>query len=276
MRLYVREDLAGVLAGDPFAAVASLPGRTVRRAGGRRTFRFEHGGAAYFAKVHAGVGWREIFKALTALKPPVVSAANEDAACRRLAGLGIRAPRVAAFGVRGANPATRESFVVCDALDGFVSLDEVVRRWRGAPPPAGLRRRLARALGQLTRDLHAGGVNHRDYYLDHLLADAGALERGEIELAVIDLHRARVSARVARRWLRRDLAALCFSARHAGARRTDLFRFLRAYTGRRPAAEIRRRRRFWRAVDRRARRLAAKGKRDTAAERGGRREGTRR
>ena len=223
MRIYVREDLAGVLAGDPFAAIASLPGRTVRRASNRRTFRFEHAGAAYFAKVHAGVGWREIFKALTVFKPPVVSAANEHAACRHLAKLGIRAPRVAAFGVRGANPATRESFVVCDALDGFASLDEVVRRWRGTPPRASVRFNLARKVGRMTRDLHDGGVNHRDYYFDHLLVDAAALERGEIDLAVIDLHRARVRRRVGRRWLRRDLAALCFSARGCRCERTDLF-----------------------------------------------------
>ena len=265
MFVWVRDDLADALAGDPFAALERMPKETVRRADNRHTFRFEHGGGAYFAKMHEGVGWRQIVEDLLTLKRPVVDASNECDACRRLAEVGIRAPVVAAFGRRGANPATRRSFVVCDALEGYVSLDAVARCWRRAPPPHRLRWQTTRELARLVRTLHDAGLNHRDLYLDHVLASAAALRAGRVDLALIDLHRAGLQRRVPRRWLLRDLAALSFSAAHEGATKTDQFRFLRHYTGGSPAQALRANPRFWRTVARRAARLAAKGKRDTAA-----------
>ncbi len=267
--IWVRDDLADALGGDPFLALARMPKETVRRADNRHTFRFEHGGSAYFAKVHGGVGWRQIVEDVITVKRPVVDAGNESAACRRLAEIGIRAPQVAAFARQGLNPATRRSFVVCDALEGFLGLDEVARCWCRVPPPPRLRWQLARELARLTRTLHDAGINHRDYYFDHLLADAAALAEGRVELALIDLHRAGLRRRVPTRWVLRDLAALSFSATYEGATATDRFRFLRHYTGRSPAQAIRSQRRFWRAVGRRAKRLAAKGKQDTAARAGG-------
>lgn len=268
MSVWVRDDLAPALAGDAFAALEGMSKATVRLAGNRHTFRMESGGSAYFAKMHEGVGWRQIFEDLLTLKRPVVDAGNECAACRRLAQVGIRAPRVAAFGVRGANPATRRSFVVCDALEGFVSLHEVAGRWRGAPPAPSLRWQLTRELARLVRALHDAGINHRDLYFEHVLANATALDDGRVELALIDLHRAGLRRQVPRRWLLRDLAALSFSATYEGATKADQFRFLRHYAGGSPAETLRHCPRFWRTVAGRAARLAAKGKRDTAA-RGG-------
>ncbi|MDE0694048.1 MAG: lipopolysaccharide core heptose(I) kinase RfaP [Gammaproteobacteria bacterium] len=265
MSVWVRDDLAGALAGDPFAALEGMSKDTVRRADNRHTFRMEDGDSAYFVKMHEGVGWRQILEDLLTLKRPVVDAGNECAACRRLAQVGIRAPRVAAFGVRGANPATRQSFVVCDALEGFVSLTEVAGRWRGHPPAPSLRWQLTRELARLVRALHDAGVNHRDLYFDHVLANSTALQDGRVELALIDLHRAGLRRRVPRRWLLRDLAALSFSAAYEGATRTDQFRFLRHYTAGSPARALRSGPRFWRTVAQRAARLQAKGKRDTAA-----------
>ena len=47
---------------DPFEAVSELEGEVFRKVKSRRTFRFEFGGNGYFAKIHHGVGWREIIK----------------------------------------------------------------------------------------------------------------------------------------------------------------------------------------------------------------------
>ena len=265
MLVWVRDDLANALAGDPFAALERMPKETVRRADNRHTFRFEHGRGAYFAKMHEGVGWRAILEDVLTLKRPVVDASNEWAACRRLAEVGIQAPRVAAFGRHGTNPATRRSFVVCDALQGFVSLDVVAQCWRHTPPAPPLRWQLTEALADLVRTLHDAGINHRDLYLDHVLANAAALQDGRVDLALIDLHRAGLRRRVPQRWLLRDLAALSFSAAYEGATKTDQFRFLRHYASGSPAKELRARPRFWRTVAQRAARLAAKGKKDTAA-----------
>ena len=261
------------------AVLRRLPGEIYRRTASRRTMRWEAGGRAYFVKLHDGVGWREIVKNLGVLKVPVVSARNEYLACKRLAEAGVRAPEVAGFGTLGGNPATRKSFVVCDALDDFISLEELAALWRQRPPPLWRKRELLSEVARLARRLHGAGVNHRDFYLGHLYVKRSSAMRPSdadahpLELAVIDLHRAglwpsqRCHRRVPNRWLARDLAALFFSATDADPNLTqrDLLRFVRDYVGERPAAAIRAQPRLWRTVLRRARRLAAEGRRDTAA-----------
>ena len=277
MLLRLRDDVAAALGGGEamrdaaaFERLWALPGKTYRRTATRRTLRVAVGGSAYFAKLHDGVGWREIFKNLLSCKQPVLGAANEYAACRHLAAHGVPVPTAVGFGRRGWNPATRRSLVLCEALAEHASLEEVVRGCRA--PSLALRRRLLREVARLTRRLHGAGVNHRDYYLCHLFADLAKLARGEVALAVIDLHRAAIRRRVPRRWRRRDLAALLYSAAasaEAGSdwtlSRTDRFRFVRDYAARRPAAAIRGERRFWNAVAARAARLQRRGHRDTAA-----------
>ena len=273
-RLHLREDLKSALGAagaspggeDVFEVLWRLPGKVYRRTASRRTLRWEARGRAYFVKLHSGVGWLEIVKNLAVLKMPIVSARNEFLACQRLAEAGIRAPRVAGFGIRGRNPATLRSFVVCDALDDFISLEAAAAHWRQQPPSMTWRRTLLREAAILTRRLHAAGVNHRDYYLGHLFIREGDTA-GAAEFAVIDLHRAGLRRHVPNRWRCRDLAALLFSCADAGANltRRDWFRFVRDYTGKRPAAAIRAQPRLWRTVLRRARRLARKGRRDTAA-----------
>ena len=270
MTLYLRDDFqaalrSGALASagvadapvaeaDTFNALFRVAGEIYRQARGRRTLRFVAAGSAYFAKLHSGVGWREIGKNLVSLKWPVVSARNEFDACRRLRANGVRAPSVAAFGARGGNPATRRSFVICDALEGFVSLEALAGDWSSTPPS--LKHRLLAAVGELTRAMHDAGVSHRDYYACHVLADAARLAEGGVELAVIDLHRARVRRRTRARWRRRDLAALLYSVAALPLSRQDRGRFIAAYAGERAAAAMRRQRLFWRAVSERAERLA--------------------
>ena len=254
--LYLRNDLTAAWAGrDPFEVVRELQGETYRIVKNRRTLRFVEDGASYFAKVHDAVGWPEILKELFNLKLPPVGARNEFAACRHLAARRIRAPRVAAFGRRGLNPARARSFVVCDALDGYVSLEDLTDTWSTDPPALSLRRRLVYAVADLARRLHGAGVNHRDFYLCHIWAHAAALSRGEVELAIIDLHRAQIRPRVPRRWVLRDLAALMFSAAHLGLSRNDYLRFLKRYTRRPLRSVLRKDAALLRRVRRRANRL---------------------
>ncbi|MDE0052699.1 MAG: lipopolysaccharide core heptose(I) kinase RfaP [Gammaproteobacteria bacterium] len=235
---YLRDDLGTAWDGqDPFEVVQALRGETYRIVKNRRTLRFVEGGAAYFAKVHDAVGWREIVKELCNLKLPAMGARNEYAACRYLEERGVKAPRVAAFGQRGLNPARARSFVVCDALDGYASLEDITDQWSREPPAPTLRRRLVHAVADLARSLHVAGVNHRDFYLCHIWAHEAALAQGEVELAIIDLHRAQIRPRVPRRWVLRDLAALMFSVAHLGLPRNDYLRFLARYT-RRPLRNV--------------------------------------
>ena len=272
MALYLRDDFkaalgagalraAGVVGAadaapaEIFEALFGITGDVYRQARRRRTLRFVAAGSAYFAKLHDGVGWREIFKNLLVLKRPVVSARNEVSACQRLQANGVLAPTVAAFGELGRNPAARRSFVICDALGGFVSLEDIGNAWHAKPPPVALKRRLLAAAGEQARAMHAAGVCHRDYYLGHLMADARKLAGNEVALAVIDLHRAAVRRRVPKRWRRRDLAALLYSCAALPLTRQDRCRFVAAYTGEPAARALRRAPRFWRGVQRRSHRL---------------------
>ena len=273
--LYLHDELKPLLGKDAFATVWILPGETYRQVPRRRTFRFVESGRAYFAKVHDGVGWHRIIKDLVSLKPPVLGARNEFAACRHLAAAGVRTPRVVAYGERGINPATRRSFVICEALDDFTSLKDIAESmasggFQRLVAPTGtatetmlLRRRLIREVALITRYIHDAGVNHRDYYIWHLMADSRKLTAGEVELAVIDLHRASVRARVPNRWRVRDLAALLYSSSsRLHLNRCDRFRFITHYTGERPSVTVRRRRRFWEGVVRRSTRLAKRRDRE--------------
>lgn len=260
--LYLRDDLARAWAGrDAFEQAAVLEGEVYRAVANRRTLRFEAGGRAYFAKIHRGAGWAEIFKNLATLRLPVTGARNEFSACRHLAEARVPAPTVAGFGERGGNPARRFSFVVCDALDGRDSLEDVVADWRRRPPTPADKRRLVRAVARFAAAMHAAGVVHRDFYVCHLLLQRAAWEQGRVDLAVIDLHRARIYGRIPWRWQRRDLAALLFSALDAPLTRRDWLRFLATYRNRPLRQVLEAEGARWEAVRRRAMALYRKGQR---------------
>lgn len=259
---FLRDDLRALWGEDAlFERVFALEGEVYRAIATRRTLRIEVDGRGYFAKLHRGVGWGEILKNLVTLRLPVVSARNEYAACRLLAQRGLRAPTVAAFGERGCNPARRESFIVCDALDGFVSLEEFTADWARNPPGSSDLRRLVMAVAEFARRFHAAGLVHRDFYLCHLLLDQAAWRAGRVELAVLDLHRARIFRTLPARWRKRDLAALLFSTLDLPIARRSWYRFVRTYTGRPLREVLARDGRFWRRVERRALALYRKGMR---------------
>ena len=267
MTLHLRDDFRAALesgalrdalapAPTTFEALFGLRGEVHRQAANRRTLRIDADGAkSYFAKLHDGVGWGEIAKSLLSAKAPVLGARNEYEACQALAGAGVAAPTAAAFGERGRNPARRKSFVVCDALVGYASLEDVVRCWTARPPPVELKRRLVVAVAGLARAMHEAGVQHRDFYLAHLHAEAGKLAAGEVDLAVIDLHRARRRQPLPERWRRRDLAALLYSAVQLPLTRMDRRRFVAAYCRGLSQSAAARTAGFWRRVERRAQRL---------------------
>jgi heptose I phosphotransferase len=259
---FLREDLARAWGREGlFERVRDLDGQVFRAVADRRTLRVVAGGRAYFAKIHQGAGWGEILKNLITGRLPVVGARNEYEACRHLERAGVPAPTVAAFGEAGRNPASRFSFVVCDALEGRESLEDLANRWDTAPPTPLEQRRLVMAVAAFARAMHAAGVVHRDFYICHLLLDLEAFRLGQVDLAVIDLHRAQIHRRPPERWVRRDLAALLFSTLDLPLSRRAWLRFVRVYRGR-PLREIMRDEGpFWASVYRRAVALYDKGRR---------------
>ncbi len=83
--MWLAPELRAALRGaDPFAQVMSWSGTPYREQAGRKTQRVECAGRRYFLKTHRGVGWKEILRDLARLRRPVVGAANEWRALRRL------------------------------------------------------------------------------------------------------------------------------------------------------------------------------------------------
>ncbi len=214
---------------DAFDRVLSLQGKVFRELAGRRTLRWEHDGHGYFAKLHFGVGWREILKNLLTFRLPVLGAENEYRAIRRCEELGVATMTIAGYGRRGWNPARQQSFLITDELVDVVSLEDVCRDWPASPPQPGMKRILIREVAAVARKLHENGVNHRDFYLCHFLAKRSSLYAANPELHLIDLHRVQLRRQVPRRWLVKDLGGLLFSTFDIGLSRRDWFRFLRHY-----------------------------------------------
>ena len=112
----------------------NIEGKVYREALGRRTLRFTRGDKDYFLKMHTGVGWAEIVKNISYLRAPVVGALNEWHGVHRLNDLEIDTMTVAAYGIRGRNPATKHSFIVTEALPTETSLEDFCKSWKEKPP----------------------------------------------------------------------------------------------------------------------------------------------
>jgi len=266
MSLYLSDDIRRLWQdGDVWQQVRALEGEVYRSVEGRRTLRVELGGRHYFLKHHTGVGWREIFKNLLQLRAPVISAYNEWRAIHCLQGLDVPTMKIAAYGIRGLNPAYRESFILTEALDNTASLETLVSGWARQRPPFALKRRLIRAVAEISRRMHQAGMCHRDLYLCHFLLH---LDRdGQVDLAsrprlsLIDLHRALVRPALGPRWVGKDIAALLFSSRVAGLSRTDLLRFVREYKTISLRRELIEAESFWQTVLDKASMIAARERR---------------
>ncbi len=236
--LYLRDDFKTAWSGkNPHALLDSMEGETFRDLEARRTYRFEFQGKGFFAKVHKGIGWGEIFENLLRFRMPVLGARNEWLALNKLHSLGIDTMTPVAFGEKGCNPARQHSFLVTEELDNMSSLEDVCERWKQSPPSILLKRAIVKKLAEISRTLHDNGINHRDYYLCHFLVPDGSLEQFEknpdnpLRFFLIDLHRAQVRNQLPDRWRLKDLSGLYFSAMDYGFTQRDIYRFIRCYTG---------------------------------------------
>lgn len=233
-----------------FEGLFGIDGELYRQAPGRRTLRFVRHGKSYFVKIHSGAGWLEILKNLVTLRLPVLGAANEFEAIRHLERVGLAAPKWVAYASKGINPAARRSLIVTEDIGESVSLEHLCRDWSRHPPPFAVKRALISEVAETARRMHGSGTNHRDFYLCHFLRS-----QADGRLYVIDLHRAQIRRQVPRRWRVKDIGGLYFSAMDIGLTRRDLFRFVRAYSGRPLRDALAGSAAFWRAVERRAERL---------------------
>jgi len=259
---YLRADIAKHWAPETALEHAfALEGEVFRDVPGRRTLRVSVGEGIYFVKLHYGVGWGEVFKNWLQFKRPIIGAENEFEACSALHDVGIVAPKPAAYGASAGSMAARQSFVLCDELAGYESLEDVTETWFDHPPSAHTKHRLLYRVARFAREFHEQGFVHRDFYICHLLAHQDSIDHATAPLGVLDLHRARRFATLPDRWRRRDLAALLYSSLDLGYTPADWLRFIRLYSGRSLRTEWQARGAFWLSVLKRAHKLYREGQR---------------
>jgi UDP-glucose:(heptosyl)LPS alpha-1,3-glucosyltransferase len=244
--------------------IMQTDGEIIRMAPGRRTVLFEHGDKHYYIKSHTGVGWREILKNLSYLKKPVIGAQNEWHGIHHLDRINIKTMTPAGYGMVNRNPARRQSFIITEALENTVSLEEYCGKWQTHPPrdryEVQFKRWLIDHLARTTRVMHTSGANHRDYYLIHFLLRRGYdhnhnLSPEKSRLFLIDLHRMQLRKRTPYRWRVKDVAGLYFSSMDVNLSRRDLYRFMSVYTGKPLRVTLTEDARFWNDVRKRGLRV---------------------
>lgn len=230
-----------------FSQLMGMRGEVFREQKGRLTQRVSLGGKHYFIKQHTGVGWREILKNLLQWRLPVLGAKNEWRALSKMQQIGINAPKVFAYGERGCNPASRQSFVLMEEVQPSISLEDLTSQWKITPPTTKLKYDLIKEVARISRVMHTSGVNHRDFYLCHFLLHT--TETTSIpKLYLIDLHRAAIRQTVPERWVVKDLAGLYFSSMDIGLTMRDKLRFIKHYRQKSLRAIFQEENLFWKKV----------------------------
>ena len=216
--------------GDIIEIIMRLNGKVFRSVKGRKTLQIEFAGHRYFIKQHLSIGWAEIFKNLLAFRKPVIGAKTEKLAIEKLDEIGIPTTPLVAFGERGVNPATQQSFLITQDLGNIISLEDFCADWPYHPPAVAFRNELIIAVATLAKKLHEAGLVHRDFYLCHLCLDGDLLAKGKIKLYLIDLHRVAMRQVLGGRAVMKDVAALYFSAMDIGLSEEDIALFKQHYT----------------------------------------------
>ena len=223
---------------DPFVEAEKLQGEVYRALEARKTLRFTLHDKSYFIKIHRGIGWFEIIENILRLRKPVLGAANEYLAIKKLEQLNIDTMKIAGYGIKGFNPAKLQSFIITEDLINTISLEDFCAHWKtrgekNQRPDFKLKLALTRKLAHISRTLHQNGVNHRDYYICHFLLDISngkdKLDYNHLKISLIDLHRAQLREHTPERWCVKDIASLYFSVMDIGLNQRDFFRFMKGY-----------------------------------------------
>ena len=236
--------------GDVFAHFMRLSGKAFRDVPGRKTMRVAIGGKSYFIKQHIGVGWNEIFKNLTVLKWPILGAMTEVSAIQACEKIGIKTTPLVAYGQRGCNPASMQSFVLTEDLGDIVSLEEMLGDAKSYPMTEKSKQMMLTSVAKVAAKLHAAGLAHRDFYLCHFVLSRQNAQAENFDLHLIDLHRMLQNQPKNGDAVMKDMAGLVFSMQQNGFNADDLTVLKSQYL---PQSVE-----FWAQVEARATKLLAK------------------
>lgn len=222
------------------AMMATTTGRLLRALPDRENWRLDlpedpapPRGA--FLKKHHVRGWKGWLRAKLGWGPGMTPGRVEAVNVARLERERIAAMSLIAFGERLHENGLCESFVLTEELSGHVQLDHFLRArfpsLATGRTPADERdlRSLIAEVGDLARQFHEHGFNHRDFYCCHFFIREAP--PGRFHARLIDLQRVERRRFNRRRWLVKDLAQLAYSCPKERISRRDRVAFIKRYLG---------------------------------------------
>lgn len=214
--------------GDPFMFAQNIEGKIFRKYQNRVTKKIQIEEKSYFIKFHGSTGWKEIFKNLIQVKTPVIGAQREYDAITHLSKRNINCPEVKGFGNQGWNPARSSSFLITEELYQTISLEDFFLQGLHKKLSFKQKSKLIQSSASLIRKMHLSGLNHRDLYLCHLHIKE-EINFDDIEMHLIDLHRAQIRSKVPKRWIVKDIGGFIHSVLQFNLTERDFYRFMMTY-----------------------------------------------
>lgn len=221
---------------DYFSVMAYPWGQTYKRNELRSVVRIKPGnlsGPGFFLKRHFKTAVKDFLEPLLRLRKPLSAGRKEWEASQCFRKLGIPSFTPVAWGERSFLFFPRSSFFISLEVAGAERLEDYLVKMFTPPldrERLHLKRELIQRVADLARTMHNAGLNHRDFYLGHILIREE--NQGPPSLYVIDLQRVESHQKVGKRLRIKDLAALNFTASAQAVFSSDRLRFYKHYCGR--------------------------------------------
>ena len=218
---------------DYFSVMAYPWGQIYKRNEFRSVVRVKPGnisGPGFFLKRHFKTAVKDFLERLLKLKRPRSAGRKEWEAAQRFRELGIPTFTPVAWGERSFFLFPRDSFFISLEVSGAEQLEDYLVKMFTPPldkPRLHMKKELIQRVAELARTMHNAGLNHRDFYLGHILIKEG--NQGPPSLYVIDLQRVESHKKVGKRLRVKDLAALNFTASSQAVSSSDRLRFYKHY-----------------------------------------------
>lgn len=241
-----------------FDFFTKIKGDIYRQVKSRSTLRIQLD-QEYFIKIHNKIGLQEFFKNIFSLNWPFVSAQQECNAIQKLKKIGINTLDIAGHGRKGLS-----SFIITKAINPNISLDELLLLNQHKPDYFKFKRVLIKFIAEVSKKMHANGLNHRDYYICHYLLQIDSQEQKKCinsenldlnKIFLIDLHRMQIRKEVPRRFIIKDLSSLLFSVKKYNFTYRDYLRFIKNYSDNSIPIDFK----FWNDVINKASQIREKG-----------------
>lgn len=232
--LIINKDFAGLFQREGFLQIDDFldpgRGRTLRQVDERANVKLVLSGKTFYLKRHEGSSPRSAPLALLGIErtSPGMTEFHNIALLEEN---GFPVMNVAASGEKKSSGLYGESFIMTEEIEGALPLDDYLKQeFSGVLDKEKLRRKrkIIRKLGEVIRQFHRLGFNHRDLYLCHIYVRE---EAKKVILYIIDLQRMQARNILRGRWIAKDIAQLHYSSLFEGITDRDRMRFLRSYFG---------------------------------------------